>query len=323
MMAISKRIRSSVAILGLVALASLAGDREAAAGQAARMELRKIADDVYVMQHPTGSSNSMFVVTPEGVVVWDGDIRTSDQVFAAIRRTTNQKIRYHIISHPAGDHATGTWHFREDRPVMIASRRQAIALAGEELEEFTTRKRSNDPLYAPYHNSELVQPDITFDGQMTLRFGGLTFQITEEGAAHSRSDLTLYIPEKRIVGMGDLFKSEIHTGPGDTVYDTFRASQSFIEIVDKMIARRLPVETYVPGHGPVHVGRGVADLEELKRYFVAMRGEVSKMIREGKTEQQVVAEFKTPAPFDKYGQAAGIGRFLPLYYRQLRAEGVR
>ena len=55
------------------------------AAQAARMELRKIADDVYVMQHPTGSSNSMFVVTPEGVVVWDGDIRTSDQVFAAIR----------------------------------------------------------------------------------------------------------------------------------------------------------------------------------------------------------------------------------------------
>ena len=158
---------------------------------------------------------------------------------------------------------------------------------------------------------------------MTLRFGGLTFQITEEGAAHSRSDVTLYIPEKRILGMGDLFKSEIHTGPGDTAYDTFRASKSFSEIVDKVIARKLPVETYVPGHGPVHVGRGVADLEELNRYFAAMRGEVSRMIAQGKTEQQVVAEFKTPAPFDKYGQAAGINRFLPLYYRQLKAEGAR
>jgi glyoxylase-like metal-dependent hydrolase (beta-lactamase superfamily II) len=168
-----------------------------------------------------------------------------------------------------------------------------------------------------------VQPDITFDGQLTLRFGGLTFVVTEEGAAHSKSDLTLWIPEKRILGMGDLFKSEIHTGPGDTAYDTFRASKSFSEIVDKIIARKLPVETYVPGHGPVHVGRGVADLEELNRYFAAMRGEVSRMIAQGKTEQQVVAEFKTPAPFDTYGQAAGINRFLPLYYRQLRAEGVR
>ena len=322
-MTISRRIRSSVAMLGLAALAMLAGDQKVTAAQAARMELRKIADDVYVMQHPTGSSNSMFVVTEEGVVVWDGDIRTADQVFAAIRRTTDKKIRYHIISHPAGDHATGGWHFREDRPTIIASRRQAAALAAEELDEFMTRKRSNDPVYAPYHNSELVQPDIAFDGVLTLRFGGLTFVVTEEGAAHSKSDLTLWIPEKRILGMGDLFKSEIHTGPGDTVYDTFRASKSFSEIIDKVIARKLPVETYVPGHGPVHVGRGVADLEELNRYFVAMRGEVSRMIAQGKTEQQVVAEFKTPAPFDKYGQVAGINRFLPLYYRQLKAEGVR
>lgn len=322
-MIMTRRLHLLAAAAAVAALGLFATLTTLSAGQAARMELREIAKDVYVMQHPTGSSNSMFVVTPEGVVVWDGDIRTSDQVFAAIRRTTNQKIRYHIISHPAGDHATGTWHFREDKPVMIASRRQAVALAGEELEEFTTRKRSNDPVYTPYHNSELVQPDITFDGQMTLRFGGLTFIVTEEGAAHSRSDLTLWIPEKRVLGMGDLFKSEIHTGPGDTVYDTFRASNSFIEIVDKVIARKLPVETYVPGHGPVHVGRSVADLEELKRYFVAMRGEVSRMIKEGRTEQQVVAEFKTPAPFDKYGQVAGISRFLPLYYRQLKAEGVR
>ena len=108
-MTVSKRIRSSVAMLGLVALAMLAGDREVTAAPSARMELRKIADNVYVVQHPTGSSNSMFVVTDEGVVVWDGDIRTSDQVFAAIRRTTDKKIRYHIISHPAGDHATGGW----------------------------------------------------------------------------------------------------------------------------------------------------------------------------------------------------------------------
>jgi glyoxylase-like metal-dependent hydrolase (beta-lactamase superfamily II) len=322
-MIMTRRLNIWAAAAGAAALGLFATLTSLSAGQAARMELREIAKDVYVMQHPTGSSNSMFVVTPEGVVVWDGDIRTSDQVFAAIRRTTNQKIRYHIISHPAGDHATGTWHFREDRPVMIASRRQADALAAEELEEFTTRKRSNDPVYTPYHNSELVQPDITFDGQMTLRFGGLTFIVTEEGAAHSKSDLTLWIPEKRVFGMGDLFKSEIHTGPGDTVYDTFRASNSFIDVVDKIIARRLPVETYVPGHGPVHVGRGVADMEELKRYFLAMRGEVTRMIREGKTEQQVLAEFKTPAPFDKYAQAAGISRFLPLYYRQLRAEGVR
>ncbi|MSP95234.1 MAG: MBL fold metallo-hydrolase [Alphaproteobacteria bacterium] len=313
----------SLKSFGIAMMAMFAGFGAADAAAPVRMELRKIADNVYLMQHPTGSSNSMFVVTDAGVFVWDGDIRTADQVFAGIRRTTDKKIIYHAISHPAGDHATGGWHFRQDRPIIIGTRTQAKSLAAEELEEFTTRKRSNDALYAPYHNSELVQPDITFDGSLTIRFGGLTFVLTEEGAAHSTSDVSLYIPEKRIFAMGDLFKSEIHTGPGDTAYRTFRAGKPFMEIAEKVMARRLPVETYVPGHGPAHVGRGAADLQELNRYFAAMRDEVSKMIRAGKTEQQVVAEFKMPAPFDKYGQAAGINRFLPLYYRDLKAEGVR
>jgi len=81
-------------------------------------------------------------------VVWDGDIRTADQVMAGIRRTTDKKIKFTIISHPAGDHATGGWSYREDQPVMIASRRQAKSLAEEELEGFNKRRDSNDPANA-------------------------------------------------------------------------------------------------------------------------------------------------------------------------------
>jgi hypothetical protein len=48
------------------------------------------------------------------------------------------------------------------------------------------------------------------------------------------------------------------------------------------------------------------------------------MIKAGKTEQQVVAEFKTPAPFATYSsRASGIAQYLPLYYRDLKAEGVK
>jgi cyclase len=308
---------------GILGLSGMAVSLPASAAQAPQMQLREIAKDVYVVEHPTGSSNAMFVVTPDGVVVWDGDIRTADQVLAAIRRTTDKKIRCYIISHPAGDHATGGWNYREDAPMMIASSTQAKSLAAEELEEFATRKVSNDPLYSVYHNAELVQPNITFEGSLTMKFGGLTFVVTEEGAQHSTSDLTLYIPEKRVLAMGDLFKSEIHTGPGDTAYKTFSAAKGWIGVIDKIMARNLPVDTYVPGHGPVHAGRGVEDLRELRTYFLTMRGEVGRLIQAGKTSDEVTKEFKTPVPFDKYGQAPGIVRFLPLYYRDLLAEGVK
>jgi glyoxylase-like metal-dependent hydrolase (beta-lactamase superfamily II) len=94
-----------------------------AQGSPPAMVQRKIADDVYTMEHPLGLSNSTFVVTPDGVLVFDADIRTGDQVMAAIRRTTDKKVKYLVISHPSGDHATGGWYFREDRPLIIGTRK--------------------------------------------------------------------------------------------------------------------------------------------------------------------------------------------------------
>jgi len=75
---------TSLAVIGL-AVAALFWPFAAHAAQPARMEQRKIAENVYVMQNPSGSSNAMFVVTDEGVVVWDGDIRTADEVSRMIK----------------------------------------------------------------------------------------------------------------------------------------------------------------------------------------------------------------------------------------------
>ncbi|HEX2385856.1 MAG TPA: MBL fold metallo-hydrolase, partial [Candidatus Binatia bacterium] len=90
-----------------------------------KMTQSKLAENVYFMQNSGGSSNSVFIVTDDGVLVFDFDIRTADQTLAAIRKLTDKKVRYLISSHSAGDHATGAWHFREDKPVYIASKNQA------------------------------------------------------------------------------------------------------------------------------------------------------------------------------------------------------
>ena len=56
------------------------------------MEIKTVAPDVYTMQHPFGSSNATFVVTNDGVLVFDADIRTAGQTMAAIRKTTDKKV---------------------------------------------------------------------------------------------------------------------------------------------------------------------------------------------------------------------------------------
>jgi len=285
------------------------------------MTQRKIADDVYMMQHPFGSSNSTFVVTPEGVVVFDADIRSADQVMAAIRRTTDKKVKYLVISHPSGDHSTGGWHFREDKPTYIATKNQVQDMFMQEGENFNERKNSNDPRYAAYKKGHLVRPDIGFDGTMNLYFGGLTFQITGEGRGHSTGDLTVYIPQKRVMLMGDLLNTEIHPGQGESAGVFFSNVRSWIRILDSIMARNLPVDTYIPGHGPVHIGRGVKDLEEQKRYFVIMRDEIGKMMQAGKSLEQIEKEFKVPQEFAHYKRPERLKQFFRLFYYQLTEQG--
>jgi glyoxylase-like metal-dependent hydrolase (beta-lactamase superfamily II) len=286
-----------------------------------RMDMKKIAEDVYFLENSRGSSNAVFVVTRDGVLVFDADIKTADQVLAAIRKTTDKKVRYIVTSHAAGDHATGMWAYREDKPIYIATRKQMRDLMMQEGKEFAERKASTRPQDAAYKNAELVLPDIAFEGAMTLRFGGLTFQLTEEGSAHSTSDVTLYIPQRRVFLTGDLLDTEIHPGQGESAGVFYSNVKNWIVLLDNIMARKLPVETYVPGHGPVHVGRGVADLEEQKRYFIVMRDEVSKMIAAGNTVEQVQAEFKLPAEFAHYKRPPRLKAFLNLFYHQLVEQG--
>jgi glyoxylase-like metal-dependent hydrolase (beta-lactamase superfamily II) len=294
-----------------------------ASGAAApvRMSPVKVTDGVYMFEHSQGSGNSSVVITNDGVVVLDFHIDNADQTLAGIRKLTDKKVKYLISSHSAGDHASGAWHFREDKPIWIATKNQIHDLLMQEAEEFKERKNSNDPRYAAYQKGELLKPDVGFDGTMTLYFGGLTFQITAEGKGHSTGDLTVYIPQRRVMLMGDLLDTEIHPGQGESAGVFYSNVKGWIQILDNIMQRNLAVESYVPGHGPVHVGRGVKDLEEQKRYFVVMRDEVAKLVQAGKTLEQIEKEFKVPQEFAHYKRPERLKQFYKLFYHQLAETG--
>jgi glyoxylase-like metal-dependent hydrolase (beta-lactamase superfamily II) len=286
-----------------------------------RMTPVKVTDGVYMLQHSRGSGNSTVVIADDGVVVLDFHIDNADQTLAFIRKTTDKKVKYLITSHSAGDHASGAWHFREDAPVWIATKNQVHDLQMQEREEFIERKNSKEPRYAAYQKGEPLQPTMGITGPMTLYFGGLTFQITPEGRAHSTGDLTVYIPQKRVLLMGDLLDNEIHPGQGESAGVFFSNVAGWIKVLDNIMVRSLAVETYVPGHGPVHIGRGIKDLEEQKRYFVVMRDEVAKMVQAGKSLEQIEKEFKVPEEFAHYKRPERLRQFYKLFYNQLNETG--
>ena len=277
-------------------------------------QMIQVAKDVYTM---TGAgSNASFVVTDEGVLVFDSDIRNNDLPF--IRKVTDKRVVYLFASHASGDHSSGPWYFREDKPVYIGTRDQIRAYYQNELKEFNERKAQGLPLYK---GAELPPPSMGFDRALTVLLGGLTFQGTAEGYGHTSGDMTMYIPQRRVMFMGDLLNNELHPGQAEAAGVFFANIQGTIDILNRIIDRNLAVDTYVPGHGPIHVGRGIADVVDQRDYFILMRDEVAKMVTAGKTLEQILKEFKVPQRFAHYdpGRLPGI---LRLFYNQLIEKGL-
>lgn len=302
-----------VLIRGLAILLALVVCAGSVAGQATR-QMVQLAKDVYVM---TGAgSNSAFVVTDEGVLVFDSDIRNDD--LPAIRKVTDKKIVYLFASHASGDHSTGGWYFRADKPVYIGTRDQIRAYFQHEAKEFQDRKGQGLP---GYKGAELLPPSMGFEKALTVLLGGVTFQATAEGYGHTSGDMTMYIPQRRVMFMGDLLNNELHPGPAEAAGVFYANIQGTIDILNNIINRNLAVDTYVSGHGPVHVGKGVADIVDQRDYFIAMRDEVAKMVLAGKSLEQILKEFKVPARFSHYqpGRLPGI---LRLFYNQLIERGL-
>jgi glyoxylase-like metal-dependent hydrolase (beta-lactamase superfamily II) len=70
--------------------------------QVSDYEVEEIKPGVYVVS--AGGSNSMFLVTQEGVVVVDAPPTIDDKVFAAVSNVTDRPITHLIYSHAHEDH---------------------------------------------------------------------------------------------------------------------------------------------------------------------------------------------------------------------------
>ena len=86
-------------------------------------EFTEIADDVWMGERLDSSrfpvmGNTIFVITDEGVVVYDGGgaAKMAEQVIAKIRSLTDTPVTHVITSHWHGDHNFGVYRFGEEFP---------------------------------------------------------------------------------------------------------------------------------------------------------------------------------------------------------------
>lgn len=239
-------------------------------------------------------SNAGFVITKEGVVVFDalGTPALARQLIGKIRKLTRQPIRRVIVSHWHADHYYGLQEFKAAGAEIWAHEAARGALGTEAAADRLAQRRE---LLAPWIGADfkVVPADLWLAGDTDFRLGGLTFRIRHVGPAHSAEDLAMYVEEDGVLFSGDLvFKGRVpFVGEAD--------SRSWLGALDRLLA--LQPRVLVPGHGAASRSPQ-ADLGLTRDYLADLRDKMGR----------AVADF---LPFDEAFAAADWSRWsgLPAY----------
>jgi glyoxylase-like metal-dependent hydrolase (beta-lactamase superfamily II) len=275
-------IRDLSGRLGIVLLATLL-----AAERIEAQELQPIraSEHVYYVQGAPGmatrenrafNSNSAFVVTPDGVLVFDalGTPALGGQLRRAIAAVTPQPIRRVIISHFHADHFYGLQSLKADG-VEVWAHANGRATLGSEFTASRLEQRRRD--LAP-HVDEQTRPIgadrwIEFGGtqQIDFTFGGLKMRLIDVSGAHSPEDIMLFVEGDDVLLAGDLYFS------GRLPFVGQADSKAWLAALDRI--EPLAPKMVIPGHGASSRNPG-PDIALTRKYLLYLRETMGAAVRD-------------------------------------------
>ncbi len=274
-------MRNVVALLvGLfVALVLAAAPLDAQQGPP--YETKKVTDGVYIYRHM--GHQSMFVVTPDGVVATDPINPAAASIYVQeIRKVTPAPIRYVVYSHHHFDHIAGGAPFKEAGAVFVAHRRAKAQL-----------ERSKNPT--------VVVPDLVVDDRAVLTVGGTRLELHHVGRNHTDNSLVLLLPKEKILFAVDFLPIR------EILFRNIPESyiNEWFDSIDRVLA--LDWDRMIAGH-PRQGGIGTKDdVRGLKEYMTDLKEAVRVAADQGKCIDPAMKEVKLP----KYAQWGRYNEFLP------------
>lgn len=232
----------------------------------------RVSDSVYFIRGESGipsaanrghTSNAGFVVTREGVVVFDalGTPVLGKALVEAIRKITPAPIRRVIVSHYHADHIYGLRPLKEAGAEIWAHPAARAYLQSDAAQLRLAERRKS---LAPWVGADmhLVPADRWLDAETSFKLGDLSFRVFPVGPAHTPEDLAMVVEEEGVLFVGDLMFSGRLPFVGDA------DSKGWIAAIDRMV--KLSPRILIGGHGDAS-RNAAADLRLTRDYLVYLR----------------------------------------------------
>jgi len=250
--------------------------------------VKKLADGVYVHTGKGFESNSGIILTPEGAVVIDtgqNPIESRD-IMETVKKLTSMPVRLVIDTEPHADHTTGHYVFSPPAIVVAAagageSMRGADANAPDRIQRLAA---SSPEMKAALEGYRFIAPHIEYHDKMSINLGGRAIEIMYLKGVHSEADSAVWLPKERV-----LFSASAY------VVNQINILRPIVTIPDILAAgkmmKALNPEHVVPGHGTPGT---VKIFEDGEQYYALLTERVGKLMKEGKSLDDIKKEVKMP-----------------------------
>ena len=150
----------------------------------------------------------------------------------------------------------------------------------------------------------------TFNERTTLYLGGKEIQILFLGRGHTRSDTILFLPQDRIVYMGETFYCN------EFPYISQGYSADWLRTIEA--AERLKADIFIPGHGflPRDLKQTRTELRNHWQLLKDVRDAVEVQVKKGASQDEALTAIDLPQ-FKKF---KGYQRALEIAVRRIYRE---
>ena len=265
------------AIITAVLLCATLALAQQRTGQA--VEFQKVSDNIYQVLGGRGCNTGIFI-GDSGVLLIDSkmDKASVDQVLEGLGKITDKPIRFLVNTHSDGDHINGNRYL--PGPVTIVAHEDC-------RKDFFGPDRRGNP--SQWNTPELLPftPAITFKDRLDVYLGTKKVELWYFGVGHTTGDIVVYLPEEKTAFIGDqIFLTRpqlIHSYKGGNSFEHVKTLTRMLDALD--------AEKFCSGHSRV------ANRADIQKHIVGMRQrqqKVKDLIEQGKTLDQVKAEFEQP-----------------------------
>ena len=262
-----------------------------------------LGDGIYMLE---GQGGNITVATANnGIIMVDGEFAPlHDKIKDAISAVSNQPVKYLINTHFHGDHTGGNAPFAKDGVIVVSE-----ANVKNRLKAGTTNGLTG--VKTPPAAADAL-PQKTYTGAFKIRLDGRVADLRHIANAHTDGDTYIWFKTANVLATGDTFTNgrypNIDFANGGNIKGMIAATDTYLKMTNDKTR-------IVPGHGSI---ADKAALMEYRTMLVTARDRMEKLVKDGKSEEDVIAE-KPFADLDAKWAMSGLAskNFVRVVYHSL------